>query len=426
MLREVRKLIDIAFADRVFKNLSLATGGTILSHGLMVLALPVLTRLFEPADFVLLAVYTSLTGLFVAVACGRFDLAIPMPQSETEGLSLLVLSLVTASCFSVLLFWLFWVWGDLFLGYASLSEFRPYKLLVPLGVFLTACNLCLEYWFTRRKFFGFMAGAKIVRAAAASGFQIALGVLSRWPAVLVIGQIVFAGLGMIIQSFILFRDHGRDLRKLSLGNISRTARTYWRFPLLSTPEAIFNKIGVHGPVLIIAGIASGVEAGFLMIAMRVLALPMMLLGLAVQQVFASEIGAQHRQGSISVFTSAVQLRLFKFAVLPILVFSVASVLVIEPVLGPSWARVGTIVLWLSPVYAMQLMVSPISISLHVAEKSFDALLLQGFGLVLRCGAVVFASFYYPNLLVEFYAVASFIFYLIYYLVVRFALASQDV
>ena len=79
--------------------------------------LPLLTRLYEPSDFALLAIYTSLIGLFVVVACGRFDLAIPLPESESDGLSLLILSLVIAAVFSFVLALIYWIWGRVFTYY---------------------------------------------------------------------------------------------------------------------------------------------------------------------------------------------------------------------------------------------------------------------------------------------------------------------
>ena len=69
MLGEFWQSIKILLENRVVRNISLATIGTAVSQGILVAVLPLLTRLYEPSDFALLAIYTSLIGLFVVVAC---------------------------------------------------------------------------------------------------------------------------------------------------------------------------------------------------------------------------------------------------------------------------------------------------------------------------------------------------------------------
>lgn len=425
MLAEFWQSIKVLLENRVVRNISLATIGTAVSQGILVAVLPLLTRLYEPSDFALLAIYTSLIGLFVVVACGRFDLAIPLPESESDGLSLLILSLLIAAVFSLVLALIYWVWGESLLTTFSLAEFQPYAWLVPLGIFLAACNLCLEYWFARAKQFGFLAKTKIARAAAGAGSQVGIGFVSRWPAGLIIGQMVFSGVGALVQGTRLWLSHGAAIQQQSIAKLKRVAREYSRFPLMSGPEAIFNKIGVHLPVLIIAAIAVGPEAGFLMLAMRILSVPVSLLGVSVQQVYLSEAPQAYREGRLQSFTQRVQINLAKVGALPLIVLGLLAPLVIETIFGTGWERAGWIILWLTPSYVVQFIVSPISVALHVVEKTAYAAILQLVGSILRVGAVGLAVIWYPHYLVEFYAISGLLFYVLYYLVVTHALRGEQ-
>lgn len=56
-------------------NITLMGGSACLGQGLMILATPILTRLYTPADFGVLAVYTSLLSVSVVV-CLRYELAL--------------------------------------------------------------------------------------------------------------------------------------------------------------------------------------------------------------------------------------------------------------------------------------------------------------------------------------------------------------
>ena len=55
-------------------------GGTAFAQAIAVLALPLLTRLYTPDDFSVLAVYAALLGIISVVACLRLEIAIPMPN----------------------------------------------------------------------------------------------------------------------------------------------------------------------------------------------------------------------------------------------------------------------------------------------------------------------------------------------------------
>lgn len=73
------------------------------AQALTILALPVLTRLYSPEDFSLLAVYVAILGILTVVACLRFEIAIPLPEQDEEGAHLLVLALGSALAIGALL-----------------------------------------------------------------------------------------------------------------------------------------------------------------------------------------------------------------------------------------------------------------------------------------------------------------------------------
>ena len=57
-------------------------GGTAFAHAITALALPILTRLYSPADFSTLAVFSSLLSIVAVAACFRFDMKCQGSASE--------------------------------------------------------------------------------------------------------------------------------------------------------------------------------------------------------------------------------------------------------------------------------------------------------------------------------------------------------
>ena len=56
--------------------------GTAIAQLLLVLAMPVLTRLYTPADYGALAVYSSTLTVLLVLASLRYEVAIPLPENE--------------------------------------------------------------------------------------------------------------------------------------------------------------------------------------------------------------------------------------------------------------------------------------------------------------------------------------------------------
>ena len=64
------------------KSISVLVGGTIFAQAITVLSLPILTRLYNPLDFSIFAIYTSLLAVLSAISCLRFEVAIPISRDE--------------------------------------------------------------------------------------------------------------------------------------------------------------------------------------------------------------------------------------------------------------------------------------------------------------------------------------------------------
>ncbi|KEO81011.1 oligosaccharide flippase family protein [Tumebacillus flagellatus] len=80
--------------SRFARNVGMLASGTVLSQGLLVLIAPLLTRLYTPEEFGLLAVYTSILSLVLVVASWLYELAIPLPDDEQDAADLLGLCLL--------------------------------------------------------------------------------------------------------------------------------------------------------------------------------------------------------------------------------------------------------------------------------------------------------------------------------------------
>lgn len=403
------------------RNVGVLTGGTAFAQGLAVLALPLLTRLYSPEDFSLLAVYVAIIGIATVVSCLRYNIAIPLPEDDADGMALLAVALIAAAGISLLLalpVLLAPAQTAALLGQPGLA---PYLWMVPLGVFLASAYNALQYWASRKKRFGLVTRTRITRAVGGIGTQAAIGASAPSPFGLLFGHMLYGGLGVIGLARDLWRRDRPALTGLSGVQIARQTAAYRRFPVWSVPEALFNTAGVQVPVILIAAAAAGPEAGFLMLAMRVMGLPMGLVGSSVAQVFIAEAPARLRNGTLAAFTRSTMWTLLRTGAPPLVAVGALSPLLFPLVFGAEWARAGWLVAWMTPWFVLQFVASPVSMVLHVTGRVALAMGLQAFGLLLRVGSVLAVASAVPERLSEVYAVTGAVFYGVYLVAVWLSL-----
>lgn len=398
------------------RNVSILTGGTIFAQGLMVLALPVLTRLYTPEDFNLLAVYVSVLGLVTVVSCLRYNIAIPLPEDDTDGMALLALSLISALVISLLCALPVLLAPEASAALLGQPVLTPYMWMIPLGILIASIYNALQYWASRKKRFGLVTKTRITRSVGGIGTQLGLGVGLMSPFGLLFGHMVYGGLGIFGLAKNILREDRRYLGNVDLQRLKSLAIAYQRFPVYSAPEGLFNTAGIQLPIILIAAQAAGPEAAFLLLAMRVMGVPMGLIGSSVAQVFLAEAADRLRNGTLGAFTRRTMWILFKTGAPPLVLVGVLSPFLFGLVFGAEWERAGLLVAWMTPWFVLQFVASPVSMIFHVAGRQLDAMLLQAGGFVFRTVTVVVAFVFEPAMASEIYAVSGFLFYAGYLIV----------
>ncbi|MGK0257322.1 lipopolysaccharide biosynthesis protein [Sulfitobacter pontiacus] len=397
--------------------MTILTSGTIFAQALMVFTLPVLTRLYAPEDFSLLAVYVAIIGIATVISSLRYNIAIPLPEKDGDGMALLAISLASATVFSALCALPVIFLPKLMMSLIGELRLQPYLWMVPVGIFVASSYNGLQYWASRRKQFSLITRTRISRAVGGVGTQLGLGAMNSSPFGLIFGHMIYGGLGIFALSASVIRREKEDIQNLTWANVRFQASRYINFPLYSVPEALFNTASIQLPLIIIAAMGAGPETGFLFLAMRVIGLPMSLVGSSVSQVFLVEAPAKMRDGTLSAFTLKTMWTLFKTGGPVLIAVGGLSPLIFPAIFGADWERAGWLVAWLTPWFILQFIVSPVSIILHIQGRLALSMWINAFGCTLRTIAAIIAVNYYPKFAGEAYALAGLAFAVVYLMVI---------
>ena len=395
------------------KSVLVLITGTALGHIITAVALIFTTRLYSPEDFNIFAVFCSAVAILSVAAALRFDIAVSVAENDAEAVKLVQLALISTITFVAIVGAAALLVPSGFYGLVGLADIEPYILIVPLAILLTALYSMFQSWYVRKQEFPLIAKSRIAQSGITAGAQIGLGVVGWLPLGLLLGNLTNTGVGCFVLGRKFSGKRWKEFCSIKIKELTKSFVKYKKYPQYSTIESLANSASIQAPVIIIASLSIGPEAGYMMLAMTVMQAPMALVGTAVAQVYVSAAPQRYSEGTLSHFTINTLANLNKTATGPLIFAAVIAPEMFAFLFGEQWRRAGEIVAWMTPWFVMQFLASPLSMSIYVTGHQLVGMYLQVGGLVLRILFIFLGYYYLGGYLVESYAVSGFVFYLIY-------------
>lgn len=359
--------------------LTLVTG-TSVAQAITVAATPILTRLYSPEEFGLLALFLSVTNIITVVASWRYDLAIVLPKADREGINVLVLAALITLGMSGLCFWVVAFWHEDIARLMNAPNLAPWLWWAPVSLLLSGIFQALTYWNTRKKQFSLQALAQVGKSVGASGTQIGAGLLTSagGGAGLILGTVA----GELVGTGFLGERVWRQQKQLMTESVSlktlweQTVR-YRKFPFLTNFSGLFNQIAYQIPIWGLAAFYGPQIAGFYLLAQRAAGFPSSLVGSSVSQVFFERAAKEIHQTGQSIQT--YKKTLFLQTILSILPFAVLMIWgprLFSLMFGKAWTQAGQICAILAPLFCIRFVLFPLSLVNEIHERQEIGLIWQ--------------------------------------------------
>jgi len=392
-------------------NVLILAGGTGVGQLTIILASPILTRLYTPADFGILAVFSSIMGILAVVAALRYEFAIPLPEKDEDAVALLKLAAGIVVLFSLLVAVGVWLLGDAISAWAHTPSLQPYLWLLPLGLLSVGSYQVLNYWAARKRQFPLLSFTRTTQSSGRAAFQIAGGIFNLGASGLIGGLVA----GRLLGALSLFWGVLRGEKLPPASSVLYVARRYKNFPLYTAWAALVNVIGTQAPPILFARYFAVDDAGFFSLTMRVLGLPAALIGQAVGQVFYPLAAERIDEvGATKVFVERTATMLLAISFPAFALITLSGPMLFSIVFGESWATAGAYARYLSPWLMISFISSPLSMFVLAKEKQKQASLLTVYETILRLGAVWLGMWMAsPDWAVKFFSVAGIIISSIY-------------
>lgn len=344
-----------------FKGMLTLALGSSAARIVGIASIPIVTRIYSPADYGLLALYISIVSILVPIATLRYSTAIPLPKTDALAINIVALGLLLIAIYSAILLSLLFLFSETILAWFDMAELAQWWWLIVLGVAGTASYELFSLWATRKKQYKVIAKTELSQSLIGSTAKIVLGLLAFKPMGLIIGQFFAQSAGMSGLIKASAKDFKRLVPEINRKRVKLLAIYYRDFPYFRLPSQLLLQVSSNAPILMMASLYSRELTGQLSLAIMAISIPTGLVGQSMAKAFYAEIAAVGKRDLVKVraITIDVQKKLFLVGV-PL---TVLMMLLAEPlfklVFGEEWKLAGKYATILAPFILLQLTSSPL-------------------------------------------------------------------
>ncbi|HEX7892061.1 MAG TPA: oligosaccharide flippase family protein [Ramlibacter sp.] len=361
--------------------------GTVMAQALPLLASPLLARLYSPEAFGLQTLFMGLAASLAVLATCRMDLAVVLPEDDSEALALV--GLVALSTLAVCAL----TWAAVPLASALAGRALPLQWLamLPLMVLATAVFQLATGLASRKRAFRGVAMASVANQAVYVGSALAMGFAGAWSQGLVLAKLAGQAVAALLLGRASLGEIVAAVRGWSLRASLSAARKYRQFLVFNTPYSLVGSVARDAPVYTFSALAAVGLAGFFGLARAVLLAPTLLASNAFSQVFYREAVALKGTSRLQDLTATL-LRFGLLATAPLFAFcAVWGDNLFVTLFGESWRTAGVFAMALAPAAWM-------SVQTGWPERLFEVNMRQDASFVVQLGsdavtALAFAGTY---------------------------------
>lgn len=355
-------------------------GGSLGGQCLLLLAAPVLSRLYSPTEFGVFGVFFSLVATGTTIGSLRYEMAIVLARRPATIQRLFWAVVAIAAVMSTVL-------AISLAGVPALSRwlFPTDHLdhvwwLLPVALWIHIVMLAITRVASKLDAFGSLGMAVLVGRSADLAVKVALAGNMDWHGLalgMVAGDVVSIAVAMIATPKLL------SAPPANLSRYVAALRQFRHFPLYNLPSALGSALARAIPVIGLATLFGPVTAGCYEMASRALGRPSALVGNQFYTVFYPKTVARlARGGSASGIVESWMPRLLVLFAPPFLLVALFGQPLFVLVFGAEWANAGRYAAILAPAWYLGGVAIPI--------RMFNTLNEQRLALVWQ-GSVVLAT-----------------------------------
>jgi hypothetical protein len=358
---------SIFFKSKFNSNVLILLTGTTFAQAIPIAITPILTRLYTPEDFGLLALFVAITSILGAVANGRYEQAIMVTKKDKDTINVAALSFLIALCFSIILLISILFFNKQISNLLNSQDISFWLYFVPFVVLMIGLSKILNYLNLKKKLFKDIAKIKVYKTTSMSAVQLGFSFTKSGATGLIMGQII----SHVFSNYKLVKSMQQkyDLKKTKATQIKLLAKRFINFPKFSLPATIANSLAPNLINFFSLIFFSATTLGFYHLAQMFLSIPSATVGYSISEVFFKEASDEKKKTGKCIVTfnkTLVKLFIVSFVFFGIFIFIAEDVFSL--VFGENWRIAGTYAKYLAPMFAVSFIIASLSSVDTIMEK----------------------------------------------------------
>ncbi|MEX0929108.1 MAG: oligosaccharide flippase family protein [Balneolales bacterium] len=367
MLTGLKKKI---LSDKTFTGqVVILSFGTAAAQAVPLLLTPLLTRLYTPPEFGLLALFISISAVAVIPAAGKYEIAVVVPPHNRNAINLLSLALLMATGTFLVWIIIFFLFNTQIANLLNNPDLAFWLYLMPASIFALILFEIFYNWLNRLADYKRLSYGKMFHSGSSTSIQVVLGLLGLGAGGLIIGDLAGRICGATYYGWKSITNKVFDWNSIHTEEIKKQASTHKNFPKFTMGSALLTRMAEESPILIITNLFEAAFVGFFAIATRVLKIPMAFLGQAITRVFYRKISENYNQQIESRHLMVKMWVILTVIGLPptLIIFFWGGSL-FQFMLGPQWYEAGVMAAYLTPMVLAEFISTPTSMGYIVYKR----------------------------------------------------------
>lgn len=361
--------------------------GSVSARLIGLISIPVLTRIYSPEDYGVLAIFTAFTTIIATIFGFRFCQAIPLPKNDTMAFNVFALGFMTTIVLSIASLLILGLFAVPIFSFFNAQELQEWWWLVIVAAFSVSVFELFTMWAIRLKSYKLISKIQVKQSLLGEVTKVVIGLAGLKPLGLLLGHFIGQSFGVnayLKDSYIYF---SKEIKRITIRRLLFLSKYYASFAYYRLPSDLFLALSVQAPVIISTKLYDSSTTGQLGLTFMAMALPISLIGAAVSRVYYAEISSvgRHDKPKIRTITIQVQRNLFFMALPVALIIYLFAEEIFTYVFGEQWSVAGLFASILAPYLLLQFISSPLMQLINVLGKQVIFLVLNSgrvFGLVL--------------------------------------------
>ncbi len=384
----IRTLMQFLRLEHI-RNFMTLFSSSAFAQGISLLLAPVLSRIFTPDDFGLVALYLGILSVLSVLSTAKYEQAIMLPRKNSDAVHIFRLVVVISLAFSLLSLFVFLFFNARIAAMLGNPGIAGWLYLMPVSLFLHAIIQASTFYSNRTKEFGRIAKTTIIQNISLNVIRLGDGFFKTTPNGLISGQLT----AQIVAAAYIARKTLKQIKNASVGfsvfKIRDQARKYIQYPRFNLLLSLTNNLSGTLPVFLFTWGFSAEVAGLYAFGYTFVFRPLGLFSQSTQQVLSQKTIESHHEGR-DVFPGLIKLttRFFIAGIIPFLILAIWAPDIFSFLFSDSYRDAGSYIQILSPWLFMVYLSSPLSFLPELFFRQKKAMIIDMVYLILRFASLM--------------------------------------